>query len=108
MPKPPSPLGSYPTTRMRRNRRDDWNRRLVAENRLTVDDLLWPVFVHDGGGSVDVPSMPGQARLSIDLLVAAVTEARDLGIPMIAIFPAIDDALKTPAGDDAVNPDNLV
>ncbi len=108
MPKPPSPLGSYPTTRMRRNRHDDWNRRLVAENRLTVDDLIWPVFVHDGGGSVDVPSMPGQARLSIDLLVAAVTEARDLGIPMIAIFPAIDDALKTPAGDDAVNPDNLV
>ena len=108
MPKPPSPLGSYPTTRMRRNRHDDWNRRLVAENRLTVDDLIWPVFVHDGGGSVDVPSMPGQARLSIDLLVAAVTEARDLGIPMIAIFPAIDDTLKTPAGDDAVNPDNLV
>ncbi len=108
MPKPPSPLGSYPTTRMRRNRHDDWNRRLVAENRLTVDDLIWPVFVHDGGGSLDVPSMPGQARLSIDLLVAAVTEARDLGIPMIAVFPAIDDTLKTPAGDDAVNPDNLV
>ena len=108
MPKPPSPLGSYPTTRMRRNRRDDWNRRLVAENRLSVDDLIWPVFVHDGDGAIDVPSMPGQARLSIDLLVAAVTEARDLGIPMVAVFPAIDDALKDPTGSDAVNPDNIV
>ena len=104
----PLPLGAYPTTRMRRNRRDDWSRRLVAENRLGVDDFIWPVFVHEGEGRVEVPSMPGQARLSIDLLVEAATEARDLGIPAIAVFPVVPDARKSAEGDEACNPDNLV
>ena len=105
---PSSPIGRYPTTRPRRNRRDDWTRRLVAENRLSVDDLIWPVFVHGGDGAVAVPSMPGQDRLAIPILVERAREARDLGIPMIAIFPMIDPERKNPEGDEAVNPDNLV
>ena len=105
---PATPIGRYPTTRMRRNRRDDWNRRLVAENRLSVDDLIWPVFVHDGDGIVEVPSMPGQGRLSIQALVEKAVLARDLGIPMIAVFPVIEPERKNATGDDAVNPENLV
>ena len=105
---PSTPLGRYPTTRLRRNRRDDWTRRLVAENSLSVDDLIWPVFVHDGDGAVAVPSMPGQDRLAISILVERAREARDLGIPMIAIFPVIDPERKNAQGDEAVNPDNLV
>ena len=66
------PLGAYPRVRMRRNRRDPWTRRLVAENRLTVDDLIWPVFVQEGERKrTAVPSMPGVERLSIDRLVEA-------------------------------------
>ena len=103
-----SPVGAYPTTRMRRNRRDGWTRRLVAENRLTPDDLIWPVFVHDGDGVVDVASMPGQGRLSIAVLVERAREACDLGIPMIAVFPVVPGERKTAEGDEATNPDNLV
>ena len=103
-----SPVGAYPTTRMRRNRRDGWTRRLVAENRLTPDDLIWPVFVHEAEGVVNVPSMPGQGRLSIPVLVERAREARDLGIPMIAVFPVIPPERKTAEGDEATNPDNLV
>ena len=101
--------GAFPRLRMRRNRRDPWTRRLVAENRLTVDDLIWPVFVQEGSRkATPVPSMPGVARLSIDRLVDAVSDAKDLGIPAIAVFPVIDERLKTPDGDEAANPDNLV
>ncbi len=104
-----APLGAYPTTRLRRVRRADWSRRLVAENVLTVDDLIWPVFVCEGSNTrEDVPSMPSVARLSIDLLVDAAGEARELGIPAMAIFPAIDPARKTADGDEATNPENLV
>jgi porphobilinogen synthase len=81
----------------------------VAENRLSVDDLIWPIFVQDGTGKrTPVPSMPGVERLSIDLLAAAVGEAAELGIPAVAIFPATDPAKKTPDGDEALNADNLV
>ncbi len=107
-PEKPAPLGAFPRTRLRRNRRDDWSRRLVAEGRLTADDLIWPAFVHGGDGRVEVDSMPGQARLSIPLLVEAAQEAKDLGIPAIAVFPVIPDARKSPDGDEACNPDNLV
>ena len=66
-----SPSSSFPTTRMRRNRRDDWNRRLVAENRLSVDDLIWPVFVQEGAEArTPIPSLFGVNRLSIEMLVA--------------------------------------
>ena len=77
-----STLGRYPTTRLRRNRREDWSRRLVAETKLSVDDLIWPVFVQEGENErTPVASMPGVDRLTIDLFVEAAKEARDLGIP---------------------------
>lgn len=94
---------------MRRTRRHDWSRRLVAENTLSVDDLVWPLFVVEGSGvRQEIGSMPGVARLSIDLTVEAAQQAADLGIPAIALFPSIDPALKTPDGREATNPDNLV
>ena len=102
-------LGAFPTTRMRRNRGDDFSRRLISENVLTANDLIWPVFVLDGGGRREaVASMPGVDRLSIDLLVDAIGEAADLGIPAVAIFPNTDPSLKTPDAREAVNPENLV
>ncbi|MBI1180739.1 MAG: porphobilinogen synthase [Alphaproteobacteria bacterium] len=94
---------------MRRNRRTDWSRRLVAENTLSVDDLIWPLFVQEGEGLRDpVPSMPGVQRLSIDMAVDAAAKAANLGIPVIALFPQVEPALKTADGREAVNPDNLV
>jgi porphobilinogen synthase len=102
-------LGAFPRVRLRRNRRDDWSRRLVAENRLTANDLIWPVCVQEGRGQrTAVPSMPGADRLSVDLVVEAATEARDLGIPLIALFPATPVERKNADGDEALNPDNLV
>jgi len=108
-PRVPQNPGQFPTTRMRRNRRTAWSRRLVAEHRLSVDDLIWPVFIHDGKNKrAAIPSMPGVDRLSIDLLAQAANEACELGIPAIALFPATDPGKKTPDGDEALNPDNLV
>jgi porphobilinogen synthase len=102
------PLAPFPTTRLRRNRRDAWSRKLVAESTLSAGDLIWPVFVHDEGGRQPVEAMPGAFRLSIAALVDAAGEAAALGIPTIAVFPAIDPGLKDPDGQEAVNPDNLV
>jgi Delta-aminolevulinic acid dehydratase len=103
------PHAEFPHTRMRRPRRHEWSRRLVAENRLSVDDLIWPVFVVEGGNvRQDIASMPGVQRRSIDLLVEAVREAADLGVPAIALFPSVDPALKTPDAREAVNPGNIV
>ena len=99
----------YPSTRMRRVRRSQWSRRLVAEHRLDVSDLIWPVFVQPGKNQKnEVASMPGVFRMSIDVLKPAVAEARDLGIPAIAIFPETDPALKTEGAQEAMNPNNLV
>ena len=101
--------GRFPTTRMRRNRRFAWSRALVRENRLTVNDLIWPVFIREGEGQREpVLSMPGVNRLSVDLLVEAVGEAVQLGIPVVALFPATNPAKKTPGAEEAWNPDNLV
>ncbi|MGF1579801.1 MAG: porphobilinogen synthase [Gemmataceae bacterium] len=95
--------------RLRRNRREDWSRRLVAENHLTVNDLIWPVFVQEGENKrTPVESMPGVERLTPDLIVEAVGTAQMLGIPAVAIFPATEADKKTPNGDEALNPDNLV
>ena len=103
------PHAAFPQTRLRRPRRHEWSRRLVAETSLSVDDLIWPVFVVEGTGiRQEIGSMPGINRFSIDLLVEAVREAADLGIPAIAIFPSVDAALKTPDAREATNPDNLV
>ena len=102
-------LGRYPTTRMRRNRRDGWTRRLVAENLVGVDDLIWPVFVHEGPeDKVEIGAFPGVYRLSIDRLVDEVGAAAELGIPMVAVFPVIRSELKTDEAEEAYNPDNVV
>ncbi len=99
----------FPSTRMRRNRSEDWVRRLTRESHVTPSDLIWPVFVQEGRGvRTPIPSMPGVDRLSIDLLVDAVGEAKSLGIPAIALFPVTPPELKTQDGDEATNPDNLV
>ena len=101
--------GAFPSTRLRRNRRHGWSRKLVSENLLTPADLIWPVFVHDGVGKREsVPSMPGVDRLSVDLVVEVAGEAVELGIPTIALFPVTDPKLKNDDGDQATNPDNLV
>jgi porphobilinogen synthase len=106
---PSAPLGAYPRLRLRRNRRDDWSRRLVAEHVLTPSDFIWPVFVHDGPAArTPIQSMPGVDRLSVAALVDAAGEARSLGIPVIALFPVTPLDRKTPGGDEAVNPENLV
>lgn len=102
------PLPRFPLARPRRLRRADWTRRLVAENSLGVNDLIWPIFVHDAAANAPIPSMPGVERLSIDAAVAAAREAEQLGIPAIALFPATDPKLKTDDGREALNPDNVV
>ncbi|MDA0240558.1 MAG: porphobilinogen synthase [Proteobacteria bacterium] len=102
-------LGSYPSTRLRRNRRDEWNRRLVAENKLSPDDFILPMFVAEGRNSREpIASMPGVDRHSVDQLVQVVGEAKAMGIPAIAIFPEVDPAAKTPDAREAYNPDGLV
>ncbi|MFO1057043.1 MAG: porphobilinogen synthase [Dongiaceae bacterium] len=92
---------------MRRNRADGWSRRLTAENRLSADDLIWPVFVHDGDGREPVPAMPGVFRLSIPALIEAAGEAAELGVPALALFPVVPPALKTAPAEEAWRPDNL-
>ena len=100
---------TFPSTRMRRNRSADWLRRMVQENRLTADDLIWPIFVVEGSGKREaVLSMPGVERLSVDLLAEEVGKAQELGIPAVAVFPYTPEGLKTPGGSEALNPDNIV
>lgn len=94
---------------MRRNRQNDWVRRLVAENRLSVNDFIWPLFVVDGSRvQQPVASMPGVMRYSVDMVADAVQEAQDLGIPAVALFPYTDPSLKSPDGREGSNPENLV
>ena len=101
--------GAFPSTRMRRMRRDDFSRRLMQENRLTADDLIYPVFVLEGKGvSEPVGSMPGVFRHSLDRLLQVAEEAARLGVPALALFPVIDQALKTSGAQEAHNPDGLV
>ena len=101
--------GQYPATRMRRNRMKAFSRRMLAEHRLSVDDLIWPLFVIEGEDKAEpVASMPGVSRHSIDRLVTQAREAEALGIPAIAVFPSIDPALKDNDGTLAGDGDNLV
>ncbi len=101
---PPFPMG-----RPRRLRRDSFTRNLVRENALTAHDLIYPVFVTDGSQRREaIASMPGVERLSLDLLLPVAEECVHLGIPVMALFPVIDAALKTPDGQEALNPDGLV
>ncbi|HUK07723.1 MAG TPA: porphobilinogen synthase [Stellaceae bacterium] len=109
MANPVQPLGAYPRLRLRRNRRTDWIRRLVSESTLTPSDFIWPVFVQEGSAARSpVVSMPGVDRLSIPALVDAVGGAKELGIPCVALFPATPAERKSPDGDEATNPENLV
>jgi porphobilinogen synthase len=101
--------GAFPAVRLRRNRRTEWARRLVAEHTLSPADLIWPLFVVDGHGRrVAVDSMPGVDRLSVDLVVEAAEQAVALGIPALALFPYTDPKLRTEDAREALNPDNLV
>lgn len=101
--------GRFPNTRLRRNRRSPWARALVSENALSAADLIWPVFVREGDNVREpVDAMPGVNRLSVDQVVEAAREARDLGIPAIALFPNTPEHLKTPDGVEATNDGNLV
>jgi len=100
--------GPTPTTRFRRMRRSPALRALAQENTLSVNDLIWPIFVRDGAGVREpIASMPGVARLSIDLVVDAAREAADLGIPAICLFPYTDPASRTVDCAEAWNPMNL-
>lgn len=99
----------FPAARPRRNRRDEFSRRLVRENVLTANDFIYPVFVIDGHGIQDpVASMPGVVRYSPDTLMKAAEQCVALGIPVIALFPVIDASLKTPDGIEAANPSGLI
>lgn len=99
----------FPLSRPRRLRRDAFSRELVREHRLHPSDLIYPVFVHEGQGRHEaVASMPGVERLSLDLLLPVAEDCVKLGIPVLALFPAIDPSLKTPDGAEAANPDGLI
>ncbi len=96
-------------TRLRRNRRSDWARRMVQENTLTTDDLIWPLFVMDGQNTrTPIASMPGVERLSVDQAVREAERAAKLTIPCIALFPYTDPSLRDETGSEALNADNLV
>ncbi len=100
--------GSFPYTRPRRMRRNDFSRRLMREHRLTVDDLIYPVFVLEGQNKQEeVTSMPGVVRKSIDLLVKEAEHAAKLGVPTMAIFPVTPDDCKSDGAEEAYNPDGL-
>ncbi len=112
-------MSAFPRTRLRRNRRHEWIRRLVREQRLSPADLIWPVFVTESGAAERgaatsesmteaVPSMPGVFRHSIDALVEAAGRAKDLGIPALAVFPVVPAERKTPDGEESRNPENLI
>ena len=99
----------FPASRPRRLRRDTFTRNLVREHAVTVNDLIYPVFVLDGANRREaVASMPGVERLSLDLLLPVAEDCVKLGIPVMALFPVIDASLKTPDGKEALNPDGLV
>ena len=101
--------GRFPETRMRRMRRDDFSRRLMRETVLTVDDLIYPVFVLEGDGrSEPVVSMPGVERQSLDILLKTAGRAVGLGVPALALFPVIDAALKSLGAEEAFNGHGLV
>ena len=102
-------VGRFPATRLRRNRHDAWTRRLVAENRISVDDLIWPVFIIEGRGTTtDVASMPGVQRVTLDRLAEHVAPVAALGVPAIALFPATPVDKKDAEGTESGNPENLM
>jgi len=104
-----TPVAPFPAGRPRRLRRDAFTRNLVREHALTTHDLIYPVFVQEGRQRRDaVASMPGVERLSLDLLLPVAEQCVAFGIPVMALFPVIDPALKNPTGDEAFNPEGLI
>lgn len=102
-------MSSYPAVRLRRTRASAWSRRLHAETVLTPADLIWPLFIAEGEGVEEpVAALPGVSRWSVDGIVAKAREARDLGIPCVALFPNTPGHLRTDDGAEALNPDNLM
>ena len=102
-------MSQFPQSRLRRPRSTDWSRRLHRETKLSVDDLIWPIFISEGSNSREaVASMPGVERLSVDLAVEAAKQARDLGIPCLALFPNTPSSKRSDRGDEALNSDNLI
>jgi porphobilinogen synthase len=100
---------AFPHIRMRRTRVSAWSRALVAEHRLTPSDLIWPLFITDGQGVEEpIATLPGVSRWSVDRIAERAREARDLGIPCIALFPNTPTGLRSTAADEALNPDNLI
>ena len=101
--------GTYPKVRLRRNRQQEWSRRLVRQTRLSLDDLIWPLFIQEGvAQTTPIQAMPGVSRLSVDRASEAAKHAQTLGLPAIGLFPVIPDIYKDPLGKEALNPDNLV
>jgi porphobilinogen synthase len=102
-------MSFYPHHRPRRMRHDDFSRRLMRENTLTTNDLIYPVFIVEGTNVRQaVPSMPGVERISVDLLMTVAEQCMELGVPVLSLFPAIEPALKTPDGREAANPEGLI
>ena len=102
-------MSSFPAVRLRRTRASAWSRRLHAETVLTPADLIWPLFVAEGDGVEEpIGSLPGMSRWSVDGIVARGREARDLGVPCVALFPNTPSSLRTDDGREALNPDNLM
>jgi len=102
-------MPSFPTSRMRRTRRAEWSRRLVRENTLSANDLIWTIILSDGDKNrTPVPSMPGVDRVNLEEIVKEAKRAQALGIPAIAMFPHINPKLKDAAGSEAANPNGLV
>ncbi len=102
-------LGKYPSLRLRRNRKYSWSRRLVAENNLTVNDLILPIFVTEGKNKIEpIKSMPDVYRYSVDKINPIINKASKLGIPLVAIFPHTPNKKKNSMGTEALNEDNLV
>jgi len=102
-------LGKYPAVRLRRNRKCDWSRRLIAENNLTVNDLILPIFVIEGKNKIEsIKSMPNAYRYSIDRMGHVINKASKLGIPLVAIFPYTPNKKKNSIGSEALNKNNLV
>jgi len=102
-------LAAYPALRLRRTRASGWSRAMHAENRLHPSDLIWPLFVTEGKGVEEpISSLPGVSRWSVDLMVARAKDARDAGIPCLALFPNTQPERRSDDGREALNPDNLM
>ena len=102
-------VGQFPSTRLRRLRMKDFSRRMISENNLSANDLIWPIFVCEGNNIADeIKSMPGVFRYSIDNILMELENVMNLKIPAVALFPQIDNSLKDENGSQAVDENNLI